>query len=320
MTSYTEKGIAKQPHPLGYSEDYYGAYEMILAYHKGEVYTPKENRETVITFKQIYEGFYEEKYESDKSYEYSEATKRCSHTAFANCAVLHDQDFRQLRYDDLQAVVDDCNRKFSSKKNIVNLMHQLYKYAIKHDITEKNYSQFLKVKQADDSEHGVPFSDEDIKILWQHTDDDMVSMLLIMIYSGYRISAYKTLEINRKEWYFKGGVKTAASKDRIVPIHTAIRPLVTSRLKRLHELFPYKSGDYFRADMYAKLSELGIEQHTPHDCRHTFSRLCEKYSVRENDRKRLLGHSFGQDITNQIYGHRTVEELRAEVEKIRAPI
>ena len=36
----------------------------------------------------------------------------------------------------------------------------------------------------------------------------------------------------------------------------------------------------------------------------------------ENDRKRMLGHSFGGDITNKVYGHRTLEELRAEIEKI----
>ena len=43
--------------------------------------------------------------------------------------------------------------------------------------------------------------------------------------------------------------------------------------------------------------------------------LYVKYGVRENDRKRMLGHSFGNDITNAVYGHRTLEELRTEIEK-----
>lgn len=30
----------------------------------------------------------------------------------------------------------------------------------------------------------------------------------------------------------------------------------------------------------------------------------------------MLGHSFGSDVTNGVYGHRTLEELRAEIEKI----
>ena len=102
-----------------------------------------------------------------------------------------------------------------------------------------------------------------------------------------------------------------------------------------------KSESQFRRDMKKKLIELGIDteaeessddidtatekdadgkkecrHHTPHSCRHTFSRLCESYGVREADRKRLMGHSFGNDITNGVYGHRSLKELWLEIEKI----
>ena len=63
------------------------------------------------------------------------------------------------------------------------------------------------------------------------------------------------------------------------------------------------------------LKSIGVGKHTAHDCRHTFSMLCEKYKVSENDRKRMLGHSF-RDITNSIYGHRSLEDLRKEIKKI----
>ena len=65
-----------------------------------------------------------------------------------------------------------------------------------------------------------------------------------------------------------------------------------------------------------KIDMVGDPRHTPHDCRHTFSMLCEKYGVRENDRKRMLGHSFGNDVTNAVYGHRELEDLVKEIEKI----
>ena len=68
--------------------------------------------------------------------------------------------------------------------------------------------------------------------------------------------------------------------------------------------------------MYDKLDELGIEKHTPHDCRHTFSMLCDKYGVNENDKKTMLGHAF-QDVTNKVYRHRSLEELRKQIEKIQ---
>jgi hypothetical protein len=41
--------------------------------------------------------------------------------------------------------------------------------------------------------------------------------------------------------------------------------------------------------------------------------------VSEADRKRMMGHSFGSDVTNGVYGHRTLEDLREELEKIPSP-
>jgi len=43
--------------------------------------------------------------------------------------------------------------------------------------------------------------------------------------------------------------------------------------------------------------------------------LCDEYNVNENDKKRMLGHAF-QDVTNSVYGHRDIESLRKEIEKM----
>ena len=104
-------------------------------------------------------------------------------------------------------------------------------------------------------------------------------------------------------------------------IHSLIRTLTEEILRQDGEyLKGYTQYGFIRA-MSEKMIEIGIDggerHHTPHSCRHTFSRLCESYGVREADRKRMLGHSFKNDITNGVYGHRTLEELRVEIEKIR---
>ena len=222
-----------------------------------------------------------------------------------------------LRHQDLQNIVDNCPLKHSSKELIVSLFHQMYNYAEIYELCEKDYSVHVKINTADDDEHGVAFTEEELKVLWKHKDNEVVEFILIMCYSGYRIKAYEDITINMDEWYFQGGVKTAASKNRIVPIHSAIQDLVERRVRRLDRITGDISRSKFRISMYGALSALGIKKHTPHDCRHTFSMLCEKYGVNENDRKRMLGHSFGSDITNAVYGHRTLEELRGEIEKIQ---
>lgn len=279
----------------------------------------EERREKEKTFEEIFKEYYLDKFKEEyghsgkkKSMEYSMIA------AYKNCALLHDREFTSLTKNDLQEIVDGCELKHSSLELIVTLYHQMYRYALANDICEKDYSQFVTIEKEDDDESGVPFSAKDLSVLWQHKDDEVVEFLLIMCYSGFRISAYETIEVNLKDKYFRGGVKTVAGKDRVVPIHSAILPLVKRRMKqcgRLIEIEPHR----FRTQMYNTLKQLGIEKHTPHDCRHTFSALCEKYGVRENDRKRMLGHSF-KDITNKKYGHRELSDLRTEIEKIKVDL
>lgn len=173
----------------------------------------------------------------------------------------------------------------------------------------------MKINIEDDDEQGVPFEESDLKILWNNKSDPTVEFILIMCYSGFRVVAYESLMVNLDDNYFQGGVKTKTSKNRIVPIHPDIITMVKDRLSRDGHLL--SSANIFRAEMYTKLEALGIQRHTPHDCRHTFSKLCEHYRVNENDRKRMMGHSFGQDITNKKYGHRDLEDLRSEICKIK---
>lgn len=275
-----------------------------------------------ITFAEVYQRYFSWKYEQDMSKTYSASTIKSTKTAFKNCHVLHARPFRSLKHDDLQSVVNNCPLKHASLELIVSLFKQMYAYADIYELCDKDYSAHVRILQPDDDEEGIPFTEQDLITLWEHQDDDTVKLILIMCYSGYRIAAYKNLNINLDACYFEGGVKTKAGKNRIVPIHSSILPLVKETLHKQGCLIPCSISTVrkrFRATL-EKLGLLSEPVHTPHDCRHTFSWLCEKYKVQENDRKRMLGHSFGHDITNAKYGHRTIEELREELEKIKTPV
>lgn len=275
-----------------------------------------EEEENELTFGEVYKKFWDYKYETEKGKKYSKSAKYATQAGFRNCKQLHDRSFRSLKHDDLQEVIDNCTLKHASLEHIVSLFKQIYAYAEIYELCEKNYAAHLKINVEDDDEEGVPFSASDLQILWKNESDPTVEMILIMCYSGFRIVAYKSLKVDLTEKYFQGGVKTRASKNRIVPIHSTIYPLVKRRIERDCSIMAIPIVE-FRNNMYAVLDRLGIEKHTPHDCRHTFSKLCEDYEVKENDRKRMLGHSFGGDITNKVYGHRDLDDLRNEIEKIK---
>ena len=44
-----------------------------------------------------------------------------------------------------------------------------------------------------------------------------------------------------------------------------------------------------------------------------------KYKIDELTKHMLMGHSLGNDVEKSVYGHRTVDELREAVHKIKAP-
>lgn len=323
VTEWTVKSPVT-PKALGYTETWEEGYELLATYNLDKQGKIKVNRNVYIdrtpTFAEVYEQFYQEKFFSSEK-KLSDASKRSTQAAFRNCSEIHQMQFGQIKYDDLQKVINSCTLKHSSIELMVSLMHQMYKYAMKYEMVDKDYSQFLYIPKEEDDESGEPFTEGELRILWNDKSDPVTQMILIMCYSGYRIKAFENMEVNLQDKYFKGGVKTKASKGRIVPIHSAIYDFVAEIYNRDNMLGC--SPNVFRKNMYEKLGTLDIlftesgKKHTPHDCRHTFSALCEKYGVNENDRKRMMGHSFGADITNAKYGHRTLEDLRNEIEKIK---
>ena len=233
------------------------------------------------TFSEVYEAFYADKFQ--EGHKYSTSTINAIKAGYRNCKSLHDKEFRALRSKDLQDNLDSCNLKHASLELIKNLYCQMYKYADSQGWCDKDYSQYIKIKKDDDDEHGVPFTDDELKLLWNSKGDETADMLLIMCYSGWRISEYLNLEVNLKDKYFFGGSKTDAGKNRTVPIHSAIFPLVEHRIEQYGHILACTAKE-FRVQMEDLLNQLNIPnepKHTPHDCRHTFSRLCEKYKVAE---------------------------------------
>lgn len=341
-TERDQRGEYKQPKPLAWCETYLEAFGILEQYNRERGYydnaVPSEiqrlrleianlkselgissksnNKYWNYTFKQIYEEFYENKFNSGKKY--SDSAKTSTKAAFKNSAILHDKIFRELTQENLQDVIDNCTLKYASKELIVLLFHQMFAYAKRYDILTQDYSEYVIIKTEDDDTPGVPFSEIERKILWDNKEDEVVAFIIIMCLSGYRIQAYRSLKINLEERWFYGGVKSKNSKCRYVPIHPLIYDMVKKRIEKHGSVLPITTGA-FRTKMYKKLSELGIEKHTPHDCRDTFATLADKYKMDKVYLKRLIGHSLSNDITESKYIKPTLEDLRIELEKISFP-
>ena len=344
-TSMYSNGESAYSKPIAYVDTWNKGFSVLVMYHAGtynrgdeipELLPDNVNKSMVedivnniarmlaptylksdeLTFKEVYERFYSDKFNQTKRV-YSIKTKQAITVAYNNCSGLHDKAFKKLKHIDLQKIVDELPLKHSSKELVVSLFHQMCRYAIINDIIERDISVNVEIKERDDDEHGVPFNEDEIKRLWELKDNKIARFLLIMIYSGFRIREYENIETNLDDMYFKGGSKTRSGKNRTVPIHSCIVELVKSSLKDYGKI-PPSSYDVFIRNLSKFLMEHNIQKHTAHDCRHTFSMLCDKYDVNEIEKKRMLGHAF-KDVTNRVYGHPDLDKQKMELAKIQVP-
>lgn len=329
-----ELGHYIRPKALCYVRDWYTGFAVLSAYRNG-TYRPgmeadlQYDRHDVDGFismllsqavyqahtgtllSQVYDSFINWKFGENAPKKLSQAAKNAYIHGWNYLKPLAGRPIDSITIDNLQQIVNECDKSKATREHIVLTAKQLWKYAMSREMCEKDVAQYVVVPDGREDEHGIPFTDAELSTLWEHKDHHDVQMILIMCYSGFRVGAFQTLEVNKDKMYFCGGLKSDAGRGRIVPIHSAIQPFVPDSFSANPELIRYR--------MYGALDDIGIEKHTPHDCRHTFSRLCEKYKINEADRKRMLGHSFGTDITNGIYGHRDLEDLRKQIEKIKIP-
>ncbi|MBR1528619.1 MAG: tyrosine-type recombinase/integrase [Oscillospiraceae bacterium] len=136
----------------------------------------------------------------------------------------------------------------------------LCRFAMENDIIDKNYAEFIKLPKFQKKEKRI-FSREEISTLWEHTDDLNVQMILIMIYTGFRIGEITSLtveNIHLDDGYIIGGEKTEAGRNRIVPIPLNIPEMQPENLQKIigHANFQTTANTYIHQDFETLKAEM----------------------------------------------------------------
>ena len=214
------KGGKQERKYLGYYRTQTEALLALAEYHKSGVDIDLSN----ITLKELFEKWLENQDKRNITY----AAKRRHHMVFNRLEKLGDMPMNTIKAAHLQKWMDGIELKPGSKIKIKSTMSQVFDYALQNDIVTKNYAKFIKIEEKVEKT-GAVFTDEEIKILWEHSEDRMARIFLILIYTGMRIGEMLQMtkdDIHLDECYMVGGSKTEAGKDRIIPIHKDILPLV----------------------------------------------------------------------------------------------
>lgn len=292
---------------LGYFEEYLDAMEFLIEYNKN----PYDIDTKTITLKQIYDDWSKRHFDKVSLH-----SKRAYISAFKKCEHLYEMPFIELKTKHFQDIVNPM-KSVSTAQMFRNVIKMLYQYAIKNDIIEKDYSVFIEMPNVKKKQNKKPFTIEEINLLWNHQENDARDVLLILLYTGMRISEVLKMEIKNiylEDRYMIGGLKTEAGLNRTIPIHKKIVPIIEKRLNNKYLFQGVKSGnkyDYsYMSILISKVfKNLNID-HTIHETRHTFISQADRLELNKITLKKIVGHSVkANDITNDIYTHKNKEDV-----------
>ena len=328
---------------LGYYASRAEAEVALVAYQE----CPYDLNTKDITFKELYEQWTEDYFKKLTSI----SSERTITSAYRYCSGLYNMKMRDIRIYHLQECMDKGyiipdrgkekgQKRYASactKGRIKSMFNLMFDWAYAREIVDRNYARAFeldketKIKQVREKRKNTIFSKEEIDLLWKNVDKiAFVDMVLCGIYSGWRpqeLAILKIKDIDLELQVMYGGMKTDAGKDRCVPIHPLIQPLIEKRYAEAKELgsnylfndINGQQGIYMTYDKYRGRFNKVVERlqmdHHPHETRHTFITKAKRVRMEEYILKRIVGHAIN-DNTEKTYTHREIEELKAEMRKI----
>lgn len=336
----TGRHIVKPLQPKAYFATYNEAYTALCEYNKNPYDLNSE-----ITMQELFDRWSPIHFATLKT----EASRNHFRISWKYCSAIYDVKVNVFRIRHIKECMDNGfiivgNKKRyatdGQKNRIKTLFNLMLDYAVEYDLVDKNYARQYKLpkelteaKTTAENPH-IAFTDDEIKILWKNTDIDFVRYMLIQIYSGWRPQEFCNLkleDIDLENWTFKGGSKTDAGMNRVVPIHPKIRTFVKEQYNEsktigsLTLVFDINAKNQkikplVYKKFYNRFSEmvntLGLNpEHRPHDTRKTFVTLAKDSEVNEYAIKYLIGHAI-TDLTERVYTERDIGWLTTELLKI----
>lgn len=280
-----------------------------------------------ITFEELYDKLIER-----HAKRVSKSTMGCYVSAHKHFSEIYSLPFADLNTEDWQLCIDDCPNGIRTKQNMKALGTLMYKLAAELRVfgvnTETNFASLVWLP-TDDSESRQPFTLEELGKIKAGASAGIryADWILAMCYTGFRPSEFLALKkdsFDADRWTLRGGAKTEAGKNRIVPVHPLIRPIIAKQmfasgeyLFSVHKDKPTTLDNFRQACFYPALETLGIQtvpkprekpERTPYSTRHTFATLMKSVKGSDKDKAALMGHTSFEMTLH--YQHEDYDSLK----------
>lgn len=253
--------------------------------------------------------------------------------SFAKCAALYARKLSDITVAELQAVikrVSDDGIGYATQKRVRQVMHNIYKYAVKYQIIPQtgDISGFVDVDKPQCKYKKQPFITRQINRVKAIADDEQhplskwAKCVLMMCYSGPRPSEFinilkSDVKLHSRTYKVRHS-KTKAGQNRIVPIAKKMKPYYDWWMQQPGKtLVTDDKGNALTYNrfrrMFNKVMKASHCHHTPHECRHTCATWLDDKGANKLSIKRILGHAT-TDITDCIYTHKHVIQLKKAID------
>lgn len=299
---------------VGYAATKAEGLQMLAEFNQN----PFDTKAAKATFQDVYDQWSKVKYPT-----ISKSNIHGYEASYKVCGTLYNRTFKDIRLMDLQFVVDNCGKNYPTLKKLKGLFNQLYEFAMKNDICNKDYSEYVDIvrykdRNPDKRDHNR-FEKSEIERLWELTAQPYFQIILMLIYNGCRISEFLDLKkenINLEEQYFDVVSSKTENGIRRVPIADKVLPFYKSWYESSdcdwlihtpdHKHFSYRN--YYDSYWTPLMEQLGFD-HKPHDTRHTCISLLAEAHVDQTMIKKIVGHSGAMTLTERVYTHLDTEAL-----------
>lgn len=307
---------------IGYFETQELAEFSLWNYNRNPILFDEIQRLGNITFEVVFQEWSRTKYKN-----LSRNAINGYNAAYAKCDKIKHMKISDLKTYHFQQIMDNSNLSNASDLKLKSLMVSLCEYAVQNDILQKNYAKYISINKKETLEEiHKPFTEVELEFLFDHSKMPYVDTILIMIYTGLRIGELLTIKIENvdvRNMTIRGGIKTEAGRNRMIPIHERIQPFIIKyydvnqeyliRDLKTNEPIDYNHYRYVGFDVCMKKMHM---QHLPHDCRHTFATMLSNAGANPTAIKKLIGHT-NYAMTERIYTHKDIGQLRIAIGSLK---
>ena len=251
---------------------------------------------------------------------------------YAHWSDIYDRRIADLVTSDLEKIIlDREHMSFSHLSKMRSLAVMIWNRALKDEIVKKNYASGIELPKAEPETSRRSYTDEELLKINQAAFGKLgvevpyADVELVMCYMGWRPTEMCRLEpkdVDTEKWFIRGGIKTEAGENRIIPVHSLIQPIIQNWLGKGHDrLFTNEEGKPLNKDTWANRHNkammliFGDRIAVPYTTRHTCASILHAAGADHLSIAKIMGHK-DYKITARTYTHVQLRELKTAIDTL----